>query len=141
MYPFKNHYLVEIPLTSIAAGQRYFINDIPQLRNKKIVAIESHSRATLAVSPILAPVVLPAGIVDAMCTFSVQTMISGTKTVGKNVEQIYQIPYFSMYRPGNNGYMMRFNMLRMDMSKSFIQLTSVLNITAGDSLLLGVFYE
>ncbi len=129
----RNHYLIEIPLNTIDAGQRYLIGDIQQLRNVQVIAIQTQSDATFQNSITGRPVITPA----LMANFSLSlTLISHDEN---QQEGLFNIPFTSLMRFRSN--LTFTDNLEVDLSKSYITLHDITGVLPGRSCLISVFYE
>jgi len=82
-----NSYLVEVNLTTVAVGQRYYFLDVPTLRAPYIFVqgIEAYNRDQITQSPNNSPIISAAGATGIVVTFAV-----------RETEEVYQIPYFTL---------------------------------------------
>lgn len=108
----KNCYLVEIPIPA-GTGVNSQINfqDIPQIRNKTIVAIEAFTSTQLSTFPSGNTVISASDSLDLLCTFSVNAD-----------ENVYQVPYYKLISSLNGGFVTGLDELKIDVTKSYIQL-------------------
>lgn len=129
----RNHYLVEVPLNTIDVGQRYLIGDIQQLRNVKIIAIQTQSSSTFQNTITGRTVLSPA----SMANFSLSlTLVNHNEN---QQEGLLNVPFTSLMRfRGNLTYT---DNLEIDLSKSYVTLHDITGIVAGYSCLISVYYE
>ncbi len=137
MLVIKNAYFVEVNLPTLANNQRYYFQDIPQLRSSKtkpvrITGIEAVYNVSLAKSPagkdmITAPQALMVTLVTA--------------AGGGNKEIVYQMPYYNLVGLLNGGIVKEFNGLEINLVKSYITVTDTSSLTAAQSAGLVFYYE
>lgn len=128
----QRSYLVELNLTSIAAGQKYYFLDVPQLRSGSymVQGIEAFDVTQILVSPNSKNVVSAAGSLCPLITFSV-----------RDTEEFYQIPYYTLISKNNAGLIRMFYNKQINLVKSYATLTSVTGLTAAESLLFNFYYK
>lgn len=125
----KNCYLVELPLGSSAAtGSQINFQDIPQLRNKTVVAVEAFTATQLSNGPSGLPVVSAADSLDLLVTLSVNAN-----------ENVYQVPYYKLISSLNGGFVTGLDELKIDVTKSYVQL--VAGVTTGTTCVFLFYYK
>lgn len=131
MFRIKKHFQVEVNFASLAVG-RYDIGDQPDLRGKRITGIETYTSGQCAVSYNGRPVV-PFG-------FGISVILASADT-DQVRESIYQLPYFSLIRSANGGIYPKLVPQIINWSKSYLYISSVTGLTAGQSAIISVYYE
>lgn len=130
MNPVDKHYLVEINIPAPAAGQRIYIGDIPQLRDVLTTEVESYISTILSVSPTQQSVVSQAGASNIVVTLT-----------EASTEDVYQIPYNSLSKSLNGGFITEIKNKKFNLNKSYITLFGVTGIIAGQSVVLSFYYR
>lgn len=125
-------YLVEVNLTTVTQGQRYTFQDIPQLRNPKVLiqGIGAYSADQLGISPNLANVVPAAAAMNLIVTFAVG-----------ETEELYQIPYFDLISANNGGLIREFKDKRITLTKSYVTVLDATGLSAGQSAVFNFIYR
>lgn len=129
MRPLKNHYLVEIPLPTISNGQRYYLGDIPELRQKRTMTIESYTEATLAFSPAQRVMISTLGCANLLLTLCEES-----------TENYFQIPYLSLFKTINGGLRTEIADKVFNLPKSYLTLLNVANVTANEAACISFWY-
>lgn len=131
MFRIKKHFQVEVNFASLAVG-RYDIGDQPDLRGKRITAIEAYTATQYAVS-YNGRAVVPTGV-------GINVILASADT-DQVRESIYQLPYFSLIRSVNGGIYPKLVPQVINWSKSYLYISSVTGLTAGQSAIISVYYE
>lgn len=131
MFRIKKHFQVEVNFASLAVG-RYDIGDQPDLRGKRITAIEAYTATQCAVS-YNGRAVVPTGV-------GINVILASADT-DQVRESIYQLPYFSLIRSVNGGIYPKLVPQVINWSKSYLYISSVNGLTAGQSAIISVYYE
>jgi len=128
----NNSYLVEVNMTSVALGQRYYFLDVPTLRAPYIFVqgIEAYSRDQVGYSPNNAPIIGAAGATGLVVTFAV-----------RETEEVYQIPYFTLVAASNAGLIREFANKQINLTKSYITILDATNLNAGESAIFNFYYQ
>lgn len=127
-----NSYLVEVNLTTVAVGQRYYFLDVPTLRAPYIFVqgIEAYNRDQVTQSPNAAPIINAAGAQGIVVTFAV-----------RETEEVYQIPYFTLIASANGGLIREFANKQINLTKSYITILDPAALTAGESAIFNFYYQ
>lgn len=131
MFKIKKHYQVEVNFATLAVG-RYDIGDQPDLRGKTITGIEAYTATQYAVSYNGRPVVASGVGINVILSSSDSSQVK---------ESIYQLPYYSLIRSLNGGVYPKLVPQVLNWSKSYLYITTVTGLTAGQSAILSVYYE
>ncbi len=128
MYKIKRSVLTELVLTSVVQNTVTKFGNIPQLRGKRSVIVQSFDATDLSVSPNGNTVVpILTGLVLMLFVDSTQV--------------IEEIPLATLNRRINGGIPMMFDLLRFNLDKSFIKVTSGAGIAVNQSVPLQFVYE
>jgi len=127
----NNSYLVEVNLTTVANGQRYYFLDVPTLRAPYIFVqgIEAYTSDQVAVSPNNSNIVSPTGATGIVLTFAV-----------RETEEIYQIPYYTLVAGYNAGMIREFANKQINLTKSYVTILDSTNLIAGQSAIMNFYY-
>lgn len=127
-----NSYLVEVNLTTVAVGQRYYFLDVPTLRAPYIFVqgIEAYNRDQVTQSPNNSPIISAAGATGIVVTFAV-----------RETEEVYQIPYFTLTSSANGGLIREFANKQINLTKSYITILDAASLTAGESAIFNFYYQ
>jgi len=125
----ENSYLVEVNLGTIAAQKQVNFNFIPQLEGSRIYGIQVFSADNLAVSPNGSPVTSISGVASLTVTF----------TEGDN-QTLYLYPLYDLVSSANSGFQRLFNQKRLNLTKSFVTINSVNNLSNNQSVVFLFHY-
>lgn len=127
-----NSYLVEVNLTTVAVGQRYYFLDVPTLRAPYIFVqgIEAYNRDQVTQSPNAATIISAAGAQGIVVTFAV-----------RETEEVYQIPYFTLIASANGGLIREFANKQINLTKSYITILDPAALSAGESAIFNFYYQ
>lgn len=128
----NNSYLVEVNLTTVATGQRYYFLDVPTLRAPYIFVqgIEAYNLDQVKLSPNNAPIISAAGATGIVVTFAV-----------RETEEVYQIPYFTLIAAANAGMIREFANKQINLTKSYVTILDSTNLNAGESCIFNFYYQ
>ena len=128
----NNSYLVEVNLTTVAAGQRYYFLDVPTLRAPYIFVqgIEAYNINQVAISPNGFGIVTAAGATGLVVTFAV-----------RETEEVYQLPYFTLISSSNGGMIREFANKQINLTKSYVTVLDATALTAGQSAIFNFYYQ
>lgn len=126
----ENSYLVEINVGTLAAQKQINFNFIPQLEGSIIYGIQTFSSSDVTTSPNGAAVATTNGLASINVTFS----------VGDN-QDIYLMPASDLRSANISGFVRMFANKKLNLTKSFITINSVTNLTANDSILFQFLYR
>lgn len=127
----NNSYLVEVNLTTVANGQRYYFLDVPTLRAPYIFVqgIEAYNKDQVAISPNNSSIISPTGATGIVVTFAV-----------RETEEVYQIPYFTLISSVNGGIIREFANKQINLTKSYVTILDATNLSAAESCLFNFYY-
>ena len=127
----NNSYLVEVNLTTVANGQRYYFLDVPTLRAPYIFVqgIEAYSSDQVALSPNNSTIISAAGATGIVVTFAV-----------RETEEVYQIPYFTLISAANAGMIREFANKQINLTKSYVTILDSTNLNAAESCIFNFYY-
>lgn len=125
----KNAIQVEVTFGTVAAGQKYYFPDVPQLRNVTTHGLEAFASTQLTTTPNGKTVFSNTYVPTVMVVLS----------VGDN-EDVYQIPYYTLISSNNGGFIREFADLKININKSYLQLNAT-GITAGHAASLVWYYK
>lgn len=132
MYPIINKsYLVEINLGStVGVGRQIFFPFIPELEGKTIYAIQAFSSSDMSNSPDGASVVTTAGLQGAMVTFFVGDQ-----------QDLYNVLVGDLRSVNNYGAIRHIADKRINLTKSYVQITNAGSLSANQSFLFNFIYK
>lgn len=132
MYPIINKsYLVEINLGStVGVGRQIYFPFIPELEGKMIYAIQAFSSSDMTNSPDGAAVVTSGGLQGAMVTFFVGDQ-----------QDLYNVLVSDLRSVNNYGAIRQIVDKRINLTKSYIQITSAAGLSANQSFLFNFIYK
>ena len=128
----QNSYLVEVNLTTVANGQRYYFLDVPTLRAPYIFVqgIEAYNKDQVSLSPNGFTIINPAGALGIVVTFAV-----------RETEEVYQIPYYTLIASANGGLIREFANKQINLTKSYITVLDSTALQAGESAIFNFYYQ
>jgi hypothetical protein len=132
MFRIKKHFQVEVNFSNSVAVGRYDIGDQPDLRGKKITAIETYTATQFSVS------YNGRNVITTGTGISVVLASSETEQVR---ESVYQLPYFALIRSLNGGIYPKFLPQVINWSKSYLYIANTAGLVVGQSAVLSVYYE
>lgn len=130
----KRSQLIEAQFTGTpAAGKKYQFLEIPNISRNNIIVygFEAFTAAQLAVTPNNNTVVA-SSTSDQM----VVTLIDND-----NKERIYQLPYYTAIRSLNGGFVLMVKPFILNLTRSYVQLTSTTGINANEVASLNLYYS
>jgi hypothetical protein len=130
----KQSQLVTATITGApSAARRYNFNDIPNLSRNNIIlyGIEAFSADQLANIP-SGEDVLAANVIDQVVV---------TLKDNNNVEFVYQMPYFSLVRSLNGGFVVMLKPRIINLTDCYIQLTDAAGVNAGEVAAFNFYYD
>ena len=127
----NNSYLVEVNLTTVANGQRYYFLDVPTLRAPYIFVqgIEAYSSDQVKLSPNNSTIISASGATGIVVTFAV-----------RETEEVYQIPYFTLISAANAGMIREFANKQINLTKSYVTILDSTNLNAAESCIFNFYY-
>jgi hypothetical protein len=129
----KHSILVEVNFPTLTAGATYLFPDVPELRQAgtRVEAIQALSATYLATSPAQKTVIVAAGLTSLVATFAVGAA---------NTEELQQYPLYDLQPSNVSGNIRMFNDKQINLSKSYVKMLSVSNLTATYSVLFNFIY-
>jgi hypothetical protein len=130
----KRSQLIEAQFTGTpAAGKKYQFLEIPNISRNNIIVygFEAFTAAQLAVTPNNNTVVAS--------TTSDQMVV--TLIDNDNKERIYQLPYYTAIRSLNGGFVLMVKPFILNLTRSYVQLTSTAGINANEVASLNLYYS
>jgi hypothetical protein len=130
----KRSQLIEAQFSGTpAAGKKYQFLEIPNISRNNIIVygFEAFTAAQLAVTPNNNTVVA-SSTSDQM----VVTLIDND-----NKERIYQLPYYTAIRSLNGGFVLMVKPFILNLTRSYVQLTSTTGINANEVASLNLYYS
>lgn len=128
MYKIKRSVLTELVLTSVVQNTVTKFGNIPQLRGKRSVIVQSFDATDLSVSP------NGNAVVPILTGLVLMLFVDSTQV-------IEEIPLATLNRRINGGLPMMFDLLRFNLDKSFIKVTQGVGIAVNQSVPLQFVYE
>ena len=130
----KRSQLIEAQFTGTpAAGKKYQFTEIPNISRNNIIVygFEAFTATQLAVTPNNNTVVAS--------TTSDQMVI--TLIDNDNKERVYQLPYYTAIRSLNGGFVLMVKPFILNLTRSYVQLTSTTGINANEVASLNLYYS
>lgn len=130
----KRSQLIEAQFTGTpATGKKYQFTEIPNTSRNNIViyGFEAFTATQLAVTPNNNTVVA-AGVSDQL----VVTLIDND-----NKERVYQLPYYTAIRSLNGGFVLMVKPFILNLTRSYVQITSATGITANEVASINLYYS
>ena len=130
----KRSQLIEAQFTGTpATGKKYQFTEIPNISRNNIVVygFEAFTATQLAVTPNNNTVVA-AGVSDQL----VVTLIDND-----NKERVYQLPYYTAIRSLNGGFVLMVKPFILNLTRSYVQITSATGITANEVASFNLYYS
>ena len=130
----KRSQLIEAQFSGTpAAGKKYQFLEIPNISRNNIIVygFEAFTAAQLAVTPNNNTVVAS--------TTSDQMVI--TLIDNDNKERVYQLPYYTAIRSLNGGFVLMVKPFILNLTRSYVQLTSTTGINANEVASLNLYYS
>jgi hypothetical protein len=130
----KRSQLIEAQFTGTpATGKKYQFTEIPNISRNNIViyGFEAFTATQLAVTPNNNTVV-------AAC---VSDQLVVTLIDSDNKERIYQLPYYTAIRSLNGGFVLMVKPFILNLTRSYVQITSATGITANEVASINLYYS
>ena len=127
-HPIRNCELIEVVIRTV--GNRIPLDDQPGLRDVEVVAIEALEVANVGTSPSGRTVISAAAQKNAFLTLSVD-----------GSERVNKIPVNSLAPGKCNGLLKGMDKLKVNYQKSYITFSSTDGLSAGECVLLAVYYN
>jgi hypothetical protein len=134
----KKSQLCEAQITGVPATQRrYNFLEIPNLSRNNIVvyAIESFGFDQLVKSPTGKDVIGGAASSQVPTSQVVVTLLDNQKN-----QFVYQMPYYSMIRTNNGGFLIYLEPRVINLTDCFVQLTDTTNIAQNEVCIFNLYY-
>jgi hypothetical protein len=128
----KRSQIVEAKLAgSLAVGNRYFFQDIPNLSRNNIIVygIEAFTETQLAVAP------------SGATTVGSSTGIVVTLRDNQKQEFMYQVPYFTLIRANNAGLIVMLKPRIINLTDCYVNLTDTTGLTIGEVACFNLYYD
>jgi hypothetical protein len=128
----KRSQIVEAKLAgSLAVGNRYFFQDIPNLSRNNIIVygIEAFTETQLAVAP------------SGATTVGTATGIVVTLRDNQKQEFMYQVPYFTLIRANNAGLIVMLKPRIINLTDCYVNLTSTSGLTTNEVACFNLYYD
>ena len=128
----KRSQIVEAKLAgSLAVGNRYFFQDIPNLSRNNIIVygIEAFTETQLAVAP------------SGATTVGTSTGIVVTLRDNQKQEFMYQVPYFTLIRANNAGLIVMLKPRIINLTDCYVNLTSTSGLTTNEVACFNLYYD
>ena len=125
--------LVEAKITGTpTVGARYKFLEVPNLsrNNIQIYAVEAFGASQLSTTPNGNTVVADADV-DQICATFVDD---------NNTQFVYQIPYYTLIRANNNGFLTFFKPRTINLNSCFIELTDATGLSADEVAVFNIYY-
>jgi hypothetical protein len=130
----KRSQLIEAQFTGTpATGKKYQFTEIPNISRNNIViyGFEAFTATQLAVTP-NNNTVIASGVSDQL----VVTLIDND-----NKERVYQLPYYTAIRSLNGGFVLMVKPFILNLTRSYVQITSATGITANEVASINLYYS
>jgi hypothetical protein len=130
----KRSQLLEAQIVSTpAVGKKYQFTEIPNLSRNNIIVygIEAFTTTQLTTTPNN----------NTPITAAESLGIVVTLVDNNNNERIYQLPYYTAIRSLNGGFVLMFKPFILNITRSYVQLTNVSTIAAGEVAVFNVYYS
>lgn len=128
----KRSQIVEAKLSgSLAVGNRYFFQDIPNLSRNNIIVygIEAFTETQLAVAP------------SGSTTVGSSTGIVVTLRDNQKQEFMYQVPYFTLIRENNAGLIVMLKPRIINLTDCYVNLTSTAGLSVNEVACFNLYYD
>ena len=130
----KRSQLLEAQFVSTpAVGKKYQFTEIPNLSRNNIIVygIEAFTQTQLAVTPNN----------NTPISSSAQDQLVVTLVDNNNKERIYQLPYYTAIRSLNGGFVLMFKPFILNVTRSYVQITSTTGISQNEVAVFNVYYS
>jgi len=116
-----------------ATGKKYSFTQIPNISRNNILiyGFEAFSATQLAITP-SNNTVIAATVTDQIVITFVDE---------KNVERIYQIPYYTLISSLNGGFIKMVKPFILNLPKSYVQITQTAGISTNEVASLNLYYS
>lgn len=126
----EKSYLVELNVGIVSAQKQINFQFIPQLEGSEIYAIQTFSGTDLPVSPNGVTVATLAGLSECTVTFAVG-----------DSQDIFLLPCSDLNSPLIDGFQRMFNNKRLNLTKSFVTINSIVSIASNSVILFNFIYR
>lgn len=130
----KQSQLVTAVITGTpTTGRRYTFSDIPNLSRNNIVlyGFEAYSAGQLSTTPD------GKTVIAATETDQIAVTLKDTN----NIEFVYQMPYYSLIKSLNGGFVVMLKPRIINLTECYIQLTDATGIGAGEVAAFNLYYD
>lgn len=116
-----------------AAARRYQFNDIPNIARNNIIlyGIEAFSATQLSSTP-QGDTVIAASVIDQVVVTLLDT---------NNVEFVYQMPYYSLVRSLNGGFVVMLKPRLINLTDCYVQLTDASGVNTNEVACFNFYYD
>jgi len=130
----KRSYLVQARINALGTLLTFNFDDVPEISKNNIVlyGIEAFTADQMAVSPIDG-----ATVIDAAGAPSV----SFTLIAPGNKQEVQTMPVYNAIRSNNNGNVLLFEGIRLNLTSCYITLASTANLNANEVVLFNLYYD
>ena len=128
----KRSQIVEAKLSgSLAVGNRYFFQDIPNLSRNNIIVygIEAFTETQLAVAP------------SGATTVGSSTGIVVTLRDNQKQEFMYQVPYYTLIRANNAGLIVMLKPRIINLTDCYVNLTDTTGLSVNEVACFNLYYD
>lgn len=127
--PIKNCELVELKVANTSNSRIYFpINE--NLKDKKIVGVETFKVANVAKSPVGNAIINATAVKDAYVTLNAD---------GR--EKVKDIPLSAFDVANNAGFIKNMDGLNINLQKSYVSFAQTSNLVANEAIVFAFYYE
>lgn len=131
--------LVEAQITGTAptTQRRYNFLEIPNLSRNNIIvyAIEAFGYSQLKATPTGKTIIGGGATTDSVTSQVVVTLMNDKKD-----QFVYQMPYYSMIRANNGGFLIYLEPRVINLTDCYVQLTSTTNIAVNEVACFNLYY-
>lgn len=129
--PVRNAYTVSVDLASVSDNKKVKFPDIPQLRGKRITAIEAFSESDLTKDDSGATLASTTGLAGCVLTMANE----------ESDETIFQVPVLSFRRGSNNGRLYQLAGEKFDYESSSVKMTDTTNLSNNEVIVFAFYYD
>ena len=130
----KRSQLIEAQISgTVATGKKYPFTQVPNISRNNILVygFEAFSSSQLAVTPSNNTVISSSATDQLVVTF----------VDDKNVERVYQIPYYTLISSLNGGFIKMVKPFILNLTRCYVQITSTTGINTDEVASLNLYYS
>lgn len=130
----KRSQLIEAQFSGVVAtGKKYPFTQVPNLSRNNIIiyGFEAFSNTQLSVTPSNNNVISSSATDQLVITF----------VDDKNVERVYQIPYYTLISSLNGGFIKMVKPFILNLTRSYVQITSTTGISTDEVASINLYYS